>query len=268
MKKIYISAVLSALAAASCATYTENGLFGGFSETPLASDTFRIQASGNAYTSRNKTNAIAMVRAAEPAQQHGYHRFVVLDFDEWAKTSFYTSPSTATTSTNFNATAYGYGYGNYSQANLYGHANSTTTIDPGQTYAIEKPRTDMVVRFVPNSSQEASRALLATDIFARYGKTAGYKPKEFQPSQTPALITPTNPAQYQAINEIVQEQTPVTEVAVEAAPAAFNRVPDGRAKPTLDEVYKSLSPGLKARINSLPPAQRADALMQIRDGTY
>lgn len=64
-----VFSLFACFALAACTSYTPAGkgvagFFGGFDETPLAQDAYRINAFGNAYTSRAKTNAIAMVRAA------------------------------------------------------------------------------------------------------------------------------------------------------------------------------------------------------------
>lgn len=266
MKETCLAAILSMLVA-SCASYTENGLFGGFRDTPLAADTYRIQANGNAFTSRSKTTAIAMVRAADLALQHGYDRFIVLDYDEWAKTSYYTSPTTATTNsvtnTNLYARGYGYNVGNYRYTNIYGNADSrttaTTTINHGQTYAIEKPRTGIVVKFVSHGSKEAARALLASDVIARYGKIAGYKPAEgMQISQT-AQMSPPAPAQSPGLAETVQ-----TAAHVQKAAAAINTLaaqpPVENRERTLEEIYESLSADEKFIADAMSPAERVNYL--------
>lgn len=289
MRPVFLAAILSALSAG-CA-YTESA-FGdlldeqtlgglgvsraGYSETPLATDAYRIHAFGNKNASHQKTTAVALVRAAALAEAHGYNRFVILDYDEWTKTSYRTTPTTATidatTSTSLYATGSAYDVGSYRYANINGRANSrttaTATIHHGGTYAVEKPKTDIVVRFVASDSPEAVRALRVADVIASYGRMAGYKPKnEASPVQAATLApakatTPKAVAEIEmASNEIAPPASPRT--ATIAQSAAYDP-----ALPTLDEVYRSLSPGEKARVNRLPPAQRADYLEQIRERSF
>lgn len=286
MKHIGFAGLLCALAQG-CSSYTECGLLGGalglsaaapdsniqtcqslygrpqgFSETPLAGDTYRIQAFGNSGTSRSKTNAIAMVRAAELADQNGFDRFILLDFNEWEKTSFYTSPSTATTDTNYNVSGYATNYGNYSQGRLYGSANSETTIHHGQTETLESPRTDMVVKFIRSDSREGANALRVADIIARYGRTAGYRPKEASKPMQPAPAAPAAVGEPLDVVEAPPEPAPIYQTAIQPTPAAA-RISTNRGGPTLDEIYKSLPPGEKARVDRLPPGDRAAYLRQI-----
>lgn len=281
---------------AGCSTYSENGVMSrlddelwgsigisraGYDETPLASDAYRIHAYGNQNASYEKTAAVALVRAAELAAEQGYDRFVIVDYDQWVSTSYYTTPTTATTdsSTRTNLYAHGSAYdvGQYTYADIYGRANSnttsTTTVHHGQTYAIDKPKTDIVVMFVSNNAPEAARALRVADVIARYGKLAGYKPKEAaSPVQMASIIptqpTPVAPAQAApAMVEDVEEQAE-TAPAAPPRPIAPIQVSADRAQPTLDEVYTSLSAGEKARVNRLPPAQRADYLEQMRERRF
>lgn len=270
MKAAILSAFSLALISA-CASYTEGGAFGGFNDTPLARDTYRIQSYGSEFTTRQKTNAMAYVRAAELAATNGYDRFILLDYDEWAKSVYYTTAATATTNTNVtgwantNASAdcsgiaNVYGYGNssfgsasarcngYSSTNVNANATSTTTYRPSQTYEFEKPRTDMVVRFVAARSPEGNSALLVRDVIRRFGKTAGLKPEqaEFIVEQAG-----TGPAYYSA---------PAAS-AVPAAAATPYAVPGSSAAPrrerSVSEVYASLPAQERARVDEMAFAEQ------------
>src|SRR5262245_65287639 len=56
-----------------CATsYQSNGFTGGYSETQLAPDVFRVAFRGNRYTSPEQARDFCMLRAAELALQHGF----------------------------------------------------------------------------------------------------------------------------------------------------------------------------------------------------
>lgn len=253
-----------------CGSYSEAGLgsslddafvgqFGisrsGVSDTPLTADAYRIRGYGNQNASFEKTNALAMVRAAGLASSHGYDRFQIVDFGTWEKTSYHSTAQTAHTTTNIRANSYG-GY-------LSGTATSTTTITPGRTYTLDRPRSDIVVKFVRADAPDAGSALRVADIITRYGKKAGLSPEEMQAAMN---IAPANETDFAAPQILTESEAPVEPPPASAtAPSPISYRQDG---PTPDQIYKALSPSQKSRIDSLPLAQRADALMQIRDGTY
>lgn len=174
----FLSLIVS-FALAACTSYTPSGqglagFFGGFNETPLAQDTYRINASGNAYTSRAKTNAIAMVRAAELAREKGYDKFLVLSFDEWSKVNTFVTDGRATTTSYGSATAYNFG----NSVNVTGNTTSYTTYSSPQVQTIEKPRTDIVVKFVGIGDPAAENALSVDQILSEFGPRVGYKPND------------------------------------------------------------------------------------------
>lgn len=170
---LLVSALAFGLSA--CATaYQPEGWTGGFSETPLAADAYQIHVKGNAYTSSAKTNAIAIVRAAELTLQHGYKRFIIMDFDQWTKTTTQYTSGSATTTTTGSATANTYGSTTY----VSGSATSNTIYTPPTAYNIDKPRTDLVVRFVGENDVMAAKALVAEAMILQYGPKAGYKTEE------------------------------------------------------------------------------------------
>ncbi|WP_300379516.1 hypothetical protein [Henriciella sp.] len=270
MKNAIISIIALTLTTG-CATYTEGGAFGGFNETPLARDTYRIQAYGNGLTSRQKTNAIAMVRAADLARMNGYSLFMILDYDEWADTSYHTTPATVTTDTSYsgsgytsgsaNCNSFGYGYGSGStwcsgnaRTNVSGNSTSRTTINPGQTYETEKPRTDLVVKFVSEGTPEASNALSVRQIMTRYGKAAGLNAEQLAARITPASVASASARQaHSAMN----------------TPSSISNKPAKRASPTTDErsieqVYASLSPHEKRRVDAMSIPERVSYLRSNR----
>lgn len=72
--------VIALLLAAGCATgYHESNLAGGFSDTQLQDDTFRVYFHGNAFTTPEQMSDYTMLRAAEVALDHGFKFFVVAD---------------------------------------------------------------------------------------------------------------------------------------------------------------------------------------------
>jgi hypothetical protein len=68
-----------AFALAGCATaYQPMGFSGGYSEVQLNADTYQILVAGNGYTSTDRAQKIALLRAADLTIAAGFKRFVVL----------------------------------------------------------------------------------------------------------------------------------------------------------------------------------------------
>jgi hypothetical protein len=274
MKAAIISAFALVLISG-CATYVEGGFGVGFNDTPLARDTYRIQSYGETFTTRQTTNAIALVRAAELTANNGYDRFIVLDYDEWTKSEYYTTPATVSTNTNVSgqantyaaaycsssASVYGLGsnaFGNAStrcngtsNTQIDASAASTTTFRPAQTYEMQKPRTDMVVRFVSVDSPERDSALLVRDVIRRFGKTAGIKPEQ---AEFIVQQVGTGPAYYSAPAASVVPMAAVTPYSVPVSSAAPRR------ERSINEVYASLTPQERSRVAEMPFAEQIDYL--------
>lgn len=249
------AAILSALVLVSgCATYVEGGAFSGFNDTPLARDTYRIQSYGHEFSSRQVTNAVALVRAAELTATNGYDRFIVLDYDEWTKSEYYTTPATVTTDTDVSASArtrssancwgyYSVSCSGSSNTNLTGNATSTTTLKPAQTHEIEMPRTDMIVKFVALGSPESDTALLVHDVVARFGKTAGLKPEQAQ------LILQSVPSASAYYSPAAASIEPAASFVPSAAQMTSATPSPERS---IEEVYASLPPQERARVDAMP----------------
>jgi len=84
--------VLALLAA--CATpYQSKGYTGGFSETQLDVNVFRVNFNGNAYTSGERAVDFTLLRSAELAREHGYHYFIVVQHSAGYSYSTRTTPT-------------------------------------------------------------------------------------------------------------------------------------------------------------------------------
>lgn len=78
MRNLFCLAVV-ALSAPACATsYHAKGFGGGYSETALRRDVYRIEFEGNGYTKMARASELALWRAAELALVNGYTHFVVV----------------------------------------------------------------------------------------------------------------------------------------------------------------------------------------------
>lgn len=125
-----LTAVFLAVLLTGCATtYQAEGLSGGFSETQLDKNVFRVSFRGNGYTRTEKTEELALLRSAELTLKNGFTHFVIIDGRSREQLSTYTTPTQSYATSN--ATAYG--------NSAYG--TSRTTTYGGQTFLVSKPST-------------------------------------------------------------------------------------------------------------------------------
>ena len=72
-----LAAVLLLAAVGGCATgYRSDSPIGGYSETQLERNVFRVTYRGNITTKQAETDDLALIRAAEVSLAHGFHYFV------------------------------------------------------------------------------------------------------------------------------------------------------------------------------------------------
>lgn len=101
--RLRTAATIAALAVAAglsaCATATPyqpnipgQQVSGGFSETQLEPDRFRVNFAGNSLTSRETVEGYLLFRAAELTVAEGYDYFVIVDRDTDRKTRTYVDP--------------------------------------------------------------------------------------------------------------------------------------------------------------------------------
>jgi hypothetical protein len=131
-----ITLLLSFLVLACATPYQKSGLSGGFSETQLAENVFRVSFRGNGYSRGERAEDFALLRSAELTLESGYTHFGLVASGSSSETSTYTTPTTSYTT----GSAYSSG------RNVYGSA--TTNTYGGQTVFISKPSaTNTVVMF-------------------------------------------------------------------------------------------------------------------------
>jgi hypothetical protein len=115
---------------AGCATpYQPEGLSGGFTETQLDTNVFRVSFRGNGATHADRAEELALLRSADLTLKNGFTHFVIIDAHSRSQLGTYTTPTQSYTTAN--ATAYG--------NSAYGTARTTTY--GGQTFLISKPST-------------------------------------------------------------------------------------------------------------------------------
>jgi len=121
--------------AVGCATpYQSTSFRGGYSDTQLAPDVFRVYFRGNGYTAMERAQDFALLRAAELAQSHGFSCFAVVDESSSTSVQTFTTPGQSYTSGSGMVTG---NFVTYSGQTMY---------YPGQTYTFHKPRTGLLIK--------------------------------------------------------------------------------------------------------------------------
>ncbi|MEW5944264.1 MAG: hypothetical protein AB1710_10530 [Pseudomonadota bacterium] len=93
-----IAAVAVSIALAGCATpYQKRGLTGGFSETQLAENVWRVSFIGNDHTSTTSAQDMALLRCAELTKEKGYKYFGLLGGETDKNVQLFSTPTTTTT---------------------------------------------------------------------------------------------------------------------------------------------------------------------------
>lgn len=122
---------------AGCATaYQAQGLTGGFTETQLDRNVFKVTFKGNGYTASERAADFALLRSAELTLQNGYTHFAIVDGRQSASYGVMTTPTSSYTTGSVTA------IGN----TAYGSARTTTT--GGQSFIVAMPSsTNTIVCF-------------------------------------------------------------------------------------------------------------------------
>lgn len=134
MKRSIFSLTLLTALLFGCATaYQPQGMTGGFTETQLAPDVWRVNFHGNGLTKGERAKDFAMLRSAELAMANGFTHFAFLSSKTGTEVSSYTTPVTSTTT---------------GSATLHGNTisgSSTTRYSGGDTIYISKPTVNNTV---------------------------------------------------------------------------------------------------------------------------
>jgi hypothetical protein len=143
-----------------CATgYHQPGFTGGYSDTQLAPDVFRITFQGNGYTSPDRAQDFALLRAAELTLSHGYRYFGIVNETAGGNTSSFTTGGQSYTS----------GHATVVGSSVYGAA--TTTYIAPQTFTFFKPRSGLMIRCFatrPEGGFAFDAAFISNSVRAKY----------------------------------------------------------------------------------------------------
>lgn len=123
-------------ATSSCTTYKKMGFTGGFDETRLGENIWRVNARGNAYASEDLIANMVMMRSADLAFQNGFSHFAFASGSTSSKTGVIYDPGTTYTTGNENT------FGNSATYNA-----TTQSIGSSFTYYSKPSAQNTVVMF-------------------------------------------------------------------------------------------------------------------------
>lgn len=155
-----ISCFASCLITGCATSYHSSGFTGGYSDTQLAPDVFRVHFRGNAHTSKERAQDFAMLRAADLCLEHHFTCFAVMgQNDSSSAYNFTTAGQSYTTGTA------------YASGNSATYSGSTSYY-PGQTYTLYKPDSGLTVRCFktkPDGVYAFDAQFLERSIRQKYG---------------------------------------------------------------------------------------------------
>lgn len=188
--KTLILAVSTALLLVGCATDFPSSLsdwgyhpvkpvVGGYSDTACKPDVFRVVFIGSGYTSAERAQDFAFLRACELTLQGGFIYFAIVDEQNSTYVSTFATPG------NIETTANGRGYdsgtiyfdpsGGYYSGSSSATVHESTTYTPPETYFIYKPRTELLIQTfknkpsnVPDSNPVFDAAFLQQSLKQKY----------------------------------------------------------------------------------------------------
>jgi hypothetical protein len=138
----YVILSCAALFMVGCATkYQADGFTGGFTETQVAENVWRVAFRGNGYTRSTRAEELALLRSADLAIQNGFRYFAFIESRIDKSSVAITSPTQSTSS--FSANSYG--------GNIYG--TGTTTTYGGNTTIINRPSAVNTVMMFKNKPE-------------------------------------------------------------------------------------------------------------------
>lgn len=77
-----------------CTPYQSAGFTGGYSETRLDENVWKVHFKGNGYTGLERASDLCLLRSAELCLMNGYTHFSTVDSDKYISRHQYTNPST------------------------------------------------------------------------------------------------------------------------------------------------------------------------------
>jgi hypothetical protein len=146
MKNYLLFTILLGLLAACVTPYQPSGFTGGYNQTQLDTNVFKVSFRGNGYTSSHRVNDFSLLRCAELCKENGFAVFIITDNENKVTSSEYTTPSSTTS--------------NYT-VNTYGNSTNVTgrSYTSGGTETIHKAGSDNIIicfKEKPNQISEST----------------------------------------------------------------------------------------------------------------
>jgi hypothetical protein len=185
-----LTLVIAALLAGCATPYQARGLTGGFSDTRLDANTFRVEFLGNAYTARERVETYLLRRAAEVTLAHGFDYFVLLTAGTERNVSVVNMPGTYTATTTGSAYAIG--------STAYGSATTTGTYLPGASIPVSHYGATAIVKaFSGEKPRDLASAFDAREILQYVASVPSGSRPPASPPPAPVLAVerpPTTPS--------------------------------------------------------------------------
>lgn len=122
MKQILLVLAVGIFISGCATSYQKNGFTGGFSETQLSENVWKVHFRGNAKTTMERATDFCLLRSAELTLENGYEYFAIIGDESNTNSSSFSTPQQAYT-------------------NPYGY----TTFTGGQVFTAHKPRTQNTI---------------------------------------------------------------------------------------------------------------------------
>lgn len=158
---------LAALAGCSTPYQKQNTSFfsmtdAGFVDTKIQEGVYRIAYIGEGHSSAGTISDYALLRAAEVALENNYKHFIIIESAQDSRTRSYTMPAQANT------------YGN---VNALGAYTANTYVTGGQTYTIDQPSANMIIKCFVEKPAEQNGVIIYAAEEVRANLKAQYKIK-------------------------------------------------------------------------------------------
>jgi hypothetical protein len=162
--RLFTALSLVFLLTACATTYQPESFSGGFNETQLDKNVFRISFKGNGFTKADRAEDMALLRSAEISLKNGFSHFAIVDGKSASEFGTYTTPAQSTTTGSVST------YGN----TAYGRANTRTT--GGQSFLINKPSTTNTIVCFESKPEGNFFVYDAQFVFNSLSQKYGLKP--------------------------------------------------------------------------------------------
>jgi len=157
--KTLLSFILCVLLAGCATPYKNNGIMGGYDETILAPNIFRVSFKGNGYTSMERAKDFALLRCADVVIEKGFKFFIITDETTYNKHMTIYTPEETNTKYAIETNGYITGEDSF---NVKTKASTTTYSIPGSAFDITKPRVSLIVVAFKDQQQAQQGAFDAT----------------------------------------------------------------------------------------------------------